>query len=593
MSISAKLLEKYLEHQQTNFGLARNFSPPALSKRLARPIQKPSLQNRSLRMDTKESSYMGRQNFPISTPVQGFATQWSEERVHQIQARLARKLGPEYITQRPGPGGSSKLCYIEGWKVVELANDVFGFNGWSTTVVSLTTDFLDVNKDGRVSVNCTAIIRVTLLDGTFHEDVGCGQGDNMKGRGAALDKAQKEAITDGTKRALRSFGNMLGNCLYDKDYTKEVVKMRVPPVRFNRDTLERRPEFLPTGVPAMPAAGPSYASPIPSHLNNGPRPQAPVPVQNNPLPPQNIPFQPPAAPATPLKSLNEAQDEDVPIALDENFDPEFADFYGSDSIFAELDDQSIQAGPNFNNSNNMDPETPKPVPMPEQPAYQHRQGPDLTKTVSDNQITTPKPANQFNPPSKPALNPQSGNHYVCASKDPPKIGPSHTPPIADNQNNQTGGPSSSAGSTSGSKPALPKPRPLGSFAFPGKQTPKESRAKAIASAFKQAGRTPKSPRIPSGGVDFVAKRATTKLMVEGARLGLEENCDIDPVADGFQGFASAKGLKRLPEEQRRSMSPTKERSNPGLASNGSRTALGELPMEDESSWPIKRQRTSK
>lgn len=109
MSISAKLLEKYLEHQQTNFGLARNFSPPALSKRLARPIQKPSLQNRSLRMDTKESSYMGRQNFPISTPVQGFATQWSEERVHQIQARLARKLGPEYITQRPGPGGSSKL----------------------------------------------------------------------------------------------------------------------------------------------------------------------------------------------------------------------------------------------------------------------------------------------------------------------------------------------------------------------------------------------------------------------------------------------------------------------------------------------------
>lgn len=44
-------------------------------------------------------------------------------------------------------------------------------------------------------------------------------------------KAQKEAITDGTKRALRSFGNMLGNCLYDKDYTKEVVKMRVPPVR--------------------------------------------------------------------------------------------------------------------------------------------------------------------------------------------------------------------------------------------------------------------------------------------------------------------------------------------------------------------------
>ena len=32
------------------------------------------------------------------------------------------------------------------------------------------------------------------------------------------------------KRALRSFGNLLGNCLYDKLYTQEVVKIKVPPV---------------------------------------------------------------------------------------------------------------------------------------------------------------------------------------------------------------------------------------------------------------------------------------------------------------------------------------------------------------------------
>jgi hypothetical protein len=36
-------------------------------------------------------------------------TSWSEERVAQLQARLARKLGPEYVTQRPGPGGGPKL----------------------------------------------------------------------------------------------------------------------------------------------------------------------------------------------------------------------------------------------------------------------------------------------------------------------------------------------------------------------------------------------------------------------------------------------------------------------------------------------------
>jgi len=44
-------------------------------------------------------------------------------------------------------------------------------------------------------------------------------------------KCKKEAVTDGLKRALRNFGNMLGNCLYDKAYTAEVVKMKVEPVR--------------------------------------------------------------------------------------------------------------------------------------------------------------------------------------------------------------------------------------------------------------------------------------------------------------------------------------------------------------------------
>lgn len=43
-------------------------------------------------------------------------------------------------------------------------------------------------------------------------------------------QCKKEAVTDGLKRALRSFGNLLGNCLYDKTYTSEVVKIKVPPV---------------------------------------------------------------------------------------------------------------------------------------------------------------------------------------------------------------------------------------------------------------------------------------------------------------------------------------------------------------------------
>lgn len=84
---------------------------------------------------------------------------------------------------------------------------------------------------------------MTLQDGCYHEDLGYGHAENVKGKAAALEKvafnsflveltpqAQKEAVTDGIKRALKHFGNVLGNCLYDKEFTKEVAKIRVGPV---------------------------------------------------------------------------------------------------------------------------------------------------------------------------------------------------------------------------------------------------------------------------------------------------------------------------------------------------------------------------
>ncbi|KAI9638506.1 recombination protein Rad52 [Dioszegia hungarica] len=157
-------------------------------------------------------------------------TPWSEERLAQMQVRLSRKLGPEYVSQRPGPGGGPKLSYIEGWKVINLANEVFGFSGWSSSIVSLVTDFIDVNEQGRCSISVSAQVRITLRDGAFHEDIGSGQAENVRGKASALDKAKKEAVTDATKRALRSFGNVLGNCLYDKSFTANVSKMKVPPV---------------------------------------------------------------------------------------------------------------------------------------------------------------------------------------------------------------------------------------------------------------------------------------------------------------------------------------------------------------------------
>ncbi|KAF8155767.1 recombination protein Rad52 [Crassisporium funariophilum] len=164
----------------------------------------------------------------------------NEATAHKIallQAKLNQKLGPEFISQRQGPGGP-KLTYAEGWKIINLANEVFGFNGWSSSIVSLTTDFVDYTEESRrYNIGVTAIVRVTLRDGVFHEDIGYGMAENVKGKGQALDKCKKEAVTDGIKRALRNFGNLLGNCLYDKSYTAEVVKIKVPPVCTPLDVL--------------------------------------------------------------------------------------------------------------------------------------------------------------------------------------------------------------------------------------------------------------------------------------------------------------------------------------------------------------------
>lgn len=99
--------------------------------------------------------------------------------------------------------------------------------------------------NGRINLGLSTIVRVTLKDGTFHEDIGYGHCENTKGKAAAFEKAKKEAATDAMKRALRNFGNVLGNCLYDKDYLSKVSKVKVAPSRWDADNLHRHPDYAP------------------------------------------------------------------------------------------------------------------------------------------------------------------------------------------------------------------------------------------------------------------------------------------------------------------------------------------------------------
>ena len=71
------------------------------------------------------------------------------------------------------------------------------------------------------------------------KDIGYGQTENCKGKAAAFEKAKKEGTTDALKRTLRNFGNVLGNCIYDKDYLARVSKVKVAPVSARTSLLGR------------------------------------------------------------------------------------------------------------------------------------------------------------------------------------------------------------------------------------------------------------------------------------------------------------------------------------------------------------------
>lgn len=48
-----------------------------------------------------------------------------------------------------------------------------------------------------------SIFVILLQDGSYHEDVGYGVSEGLKSKALSLEKARKEAVTDGLKRALK------------------------------------------------------------------------------------------------------------------------------------------------------------------------------------------------------------------------------------------------------------------------------------------------------------------------------------------------------------------------------------------------------
>ena len=138
-----------------------------------------------------------------------------------VTQALSQPIDPALVSQRKGRGGRV-FDYLEGHAVIDQANRIFGFGGWGYELVGDVTlrriETVDT-RTGEVTVSqgYSAPVRVTVAGALPRTDTGVHPvtEDNFDGH----DTAMKAAVTDGMKRAFRSFGCQFGNGFYGDQST--------------------------------------------------------------------------------------------------------------------------------------------------------------------------------------------------------------------------------------------------------------------------------------------------------------------------------------------------------------------------------------
>ena len=129
---------------------------------------------------------------------------------------LGQPLDPALVSQRKGRGGKS-YDYLEGHVVIDQANRIFGFGGWGYELVGDVTlrqiETVD-SQTGEIKTASvySAPVRVTVAGALPRTDTGFHTVTEETADGH--DTALKGAVTDGMKRAFRSFGVQFGNGFY-------------------------------------------------------------------------------------------------------------------------------------------------------------------------------------------------------------------------------------------------------------------------------------------------------------------------------------------------------------------------------------------
>lgn len=226
------------------------------------------------------------------------------EKVELIERKLKEPIPAEKLSTRKGPGGT-EVTYMEAHDVFETANEIFGYDGWACRIVSIETH---EESDGKGQWSCyaAATARVFTKKGKDmgHEDTGT---KTLKGpnKFEVMGNVRKSAVSDAKKRAMRLFGNSLGNMCYDKDQVHASKRKRAdaapPPPRppqppgatknwyldgvdvneFNAPFTYEEPKPPPPRPPPPRLAAPGFKAPLASK-DSTPAPSFPPPPRGPP-----------------------------------------------------------------------------------------------------------------------------------------------------------------------------------------------------------------------------------------------------------------------------------------------------------------------
>ena len=175
-----------------------------------------------------------------------------------VAQALGETIDPNIVSQRRGRGGKT-FDYLEGHAVIEQANRIFGYGGWGHELVGDVTlrkvETVDPETGEVTTVSgYTAPVRVTVAGAPPRTDIGVHPVAEETFDGH--DTAMKGAVTDGMKRAFRSFGVQFGNGFYgDQSAANGSAQPQRVPVPANGNSGQAQPKSPVRQAQGLPSTG--------------------------------------------------------------------------------------------------------------------------------------------------------------------------------------------------------------------------------------------------------------------------------------------------------------------------------------------------